>query len=119
MNKNSALATIHPAFVSSTRIAAALLRIQLKFTTLQKDTLSALYLAPNREFLVDDRGQYSNVINAFGKIGGMLSRELGFKPDGGYHLLWIATQITNSTDGKRYWRMNPNFAAALSLAPLA
>ena len=74
-----------------------------------------LYLAPDHQILVDEHGQYSNIINALGKVGGMLSRELGFKPDGGYHLLWIANQNTNSENGKRYWRMLKNFSDALTI----
>jgi len=72
-------------------------------------------LAPDHQILVDEHGQYSNIINALGKVGGMLSRELGFKPDGGYHLLWIANQNTNSENGKRYWRMLKNFSDALTI----
>ena len=115
----AALPPIHPADLSSVKIAEALENIQTKFTKLQRETLSALYFAPNQEMLVDEKGQYSNIINALGKIGGMLSRELGFKPDGGYHLLWIANQNTNPENGKRYWRMKANFSAALAIVSWA
>jgi hypothetical protein len=115
MIKAIALPEVDVTSITPAKLAEALQTIHESLTKLQRDVLSVLFLAPKNEILVDDCGQYSNVINALGKVGGRISREIGSMPSGGYHLYWVVTQKTNDEDGKRYWRMRPNFADALTI----
>lgn len=98
------------------RLTEAFAAIEPGLSTLQRDVLSMLYHAPERAIPVDGKGQYSNIVNALGKIGGKLSKELNCQPEKGYHLLWIACQEKNASSGIIEWRMRENFAAALVAA---
>lgn len=104
-----------PELVSSEHLVAAFSEIEPSLTKLQRDTLSAMYRAPEHSIPIDVAGQYSNIVNAFGKVGGKISRQLGLQPDKGYHLLWIAYQSPDKASGTMVWRMRDNFARALEM----
>lgn len=108
------LPLIAPDSVAPERLAAAFAEIEPSLSKLQRDMLSAMYHAADHSLMIDGDGQYSKIINAFGKVGGRLSRQLGFQPERGYHLLWIAYQGPGK-DGTMAWRMRENFAKALGI----
>lgn len=114
-DQKTSLPLVAPGSVPPERLATAFSALESSLSKLQRDTLSAMYHATDHSLPIDGDGQYSIIINAFGKIGGKISRQLDCQPDGGYHLYWIASQLTKTEGSPPVWKMRENLVKALSM----
>jgi predicted HNH restriction endonuclease len=110
-----AMQRIDPDSISPQELAPAFIAIEHRVTPRARAAVMSLFSAPNHELPDDGEGQFSEIVMMFGKVGGLLSKELKKESIYGYKLTLLAYQWDNEKTGSVWWKMRRNIVEALNM----